>query len=176
MAEAAANGLLKTLESPGQATIILLAPNAEALLPTLVSRCQTIPFYRLNSEAMAQVLHQVGQAEILSQSEVMQLAQGSPGAAIAHWQQLQAMPADLLTQVAERPRSPQAALTLAREIEKNLEPEAQLWLIDYLQQRYWQRDQTATLALHQLEQARQHLSHFVQPRLVWEVTLLQMVA
>jgi len=42
MAEAAANALLKTLEEPGQATLI--APAAESLLPTLVSRCQRIPF------------------------------------------------------------------------------------------------------------------------------------
>ena len=38
MAEAAANALLKTLEEPGQATLILIAPGTEALLPTLVSR------------------------------------------------------------------------------------------------------------------------------------------
>jgi len=43
MAEAAANALLKTLEEPGQATLILIAPAAESLLPTLVSRRQRIP-------------------------------------------------------------------------------------------------------------------------------------
>ncbi|NEO25983.1 MAG: DNA polymerase III subunit delta', partial [Kamptonema sp. SIO4C4] len=47
MAEAAANALLKTLEEPGRATLILISPSADALLPTLVSRCQRIPFYRL---------------------------------------------------------------------------------------------------------------------------------
>ncbi|MGB6016004.1 MAG: DNA polymerase III subunit delta', partial [Nodosilinea sp.] len=56
MAEGAANGLLKTLEEPGQATIILLAPGPQSLLPTLVSRCQTIPFQRLNATDMATVL------------------------------------------------------------------------------------------------------------------------
>ncbi len=56
MPEAAANALLKTLEEPGPATIILLAPNVEMLLPTLVSRCQRIPFYRLALAAMTQVL------------------------------------------------------------------------------------------------------------------------
>ncbi|HZG40283.1 MAG TPA: DNA polymerase III subunit delta', partial [Nodosilinea sp.] len=53
MAEGAANGLLKTLEEPGQATIVLIAPGPQSLLPTLVSRCQTIPFQRLNATNMA---------------------------------------------------------------------------------------------------------------------------
>ncbi|MBD0363561.1 MAG: DNA polymerase III subunit delta', partial [Coleofasciculus sp. C3-bin4] len=56
MAEAAANGLLKTLEEPGRATLILIAPSTESLLPTLVSRCQRIPFYRLAQEDMETVL------------------------------------------------------------------------------------------------------------------------
>ncbi len=43
MAEPAANGLLKTLEEPGKATLILIAPSPEALLPTLVSRCSAFP-------------------------------------------------------------------------------------------------------------------------------------
>ncbi|HEY9906901.1 MAG TPA: DNA polymerase III subunit delta' [Thermosynechococcaceae cyanobacterium] len=178
MAEAAANALLKTLEEPGQATLILIAPGVESLLPTLVSRCQRIPFYRLSPEAMSQVLQQCGPPE-LQQPEILQLAQGSPGAAIAHWQQLQAMPPELLQQVTQRPRSVREALTLARQIDKNLEAETQLWLIGYLQQTYWQQLQIQPtvnpLPLRLLEQAREHLLHYVQPRLVWEVALMGMV-
>ena len=60
MGEGAANGLLKTLEEPGKAALILIAPTVEALLPTLISRCQKIQFSRLNPEAMTQVLQQAG--------------------------------------------------------------------------------------------------------------------
>jgi len=183
MPEGAANALLKTLEEPGQATLILIAPGVESLLPTLVSRCQRIPFYRLPTEAMTQVLEVLGQTEILNQPHVLQLAQGSPGAAIAHWQQLQDLPPDLLHLVNHPPRSFQEALSLARQIDKTVEPEAQRWLIDYLQQTYWQacsatkRPHPAQnlMPLHLLERARQHLLHNVQSRLVWEVTLLGMV-
>ena len=56
MAEAAANGLLKTLEEPGKATLILIAPSRETLLPTLISRCQHIAFYRLPQQQMIAVL------------------------------------------------------------------------------------------------------------------------
>ncbi len=181
MAEGAANGLLKTLEEPGQATLILIAPGIESLLPTLVSRCQRIPFYRLTAAGMAQVLQTLGQSEILQHPEVLQLAQGSPGAAIAHWQQLQSIPAELLQVVTQQPRTAREAMSLAREIDKALEPEAQRWLIDYLQQTYWQQQAMTTqdaidpTPISLLEKARQHLMRNVQPRLIWEVTLLKMV-
>ncbi|NMB47125.1 MAG: DNA polymerase III subunit delta' [Firmicutes bacterium] len=48
MTEAAANSLLKVLEEPsGQAVIMLLTTSSSVLLPTIVSRCQTIPMARI---------------------------------------------------------------------------------------------------------------------------------
>lgn len=173
MAESAANSLLKTLEEPGQATLILIAPSLDSLLPTLISRCQRIPFYRLSDAAVAQILTNLGYYEILQSPEVLALAQGSPGAAIAHWQQLQAIPPELLDSVSDPPVSARQALELARTIQQSLSPEAQLWLTEYLQQTYWQKGLTHPLQL--LEEARRHLLSYVQPRLVWEVTLMGMV-
>lgn len=177
MAEAAANALLKTLEEPGQATLILIAPTTESLLPTLVSRCQRIPFYRLNSATMAQVLRQTGDEEILHAPLVLAIAQGSPGEAIAASQQFQAIPSDLLQAVLEPPKSPSDALKLARQIDKTLDIEAQLWLVDYLQHGYWQQFLRGAIQqepLQQLEKARRYLISYAQPRLVWEVTLLEL--
>ncbi|MEX0268498.1 DNA polymerase III subunit delta' [Leptolyngbyaceae cyanobacterium UHCC 1019] len=184
MAEAPANALLKTLEEPGQATLILIAPGTESLLPTLISRCQKIPFFRLASEDMLQILQTTNQAEILQQPEILQLAQGSPGAAIAHWQKLQELPADLLIALHQPIPSHRDALSLARQIAQTLETEAQLWLIDYLQQIWWQQitngmqgtTQSALSPLQHLEKARTYLRRNVQPRLVWEVTLMARVS
>jgi DNA polymerase III subunit delta' len=173
MAEPAANGLLKTLEEPGRATLILIAPSPESLLPTLVSRCQKIPFQRLDSVAIAQVLTQTGNAEILQHPEVMALAQGSPGAAIAQWQQRQAIPAELLAAVTRPPTSLRQALDLARQVAQALDTESQLWLVDYLQYHYWETLRRPSY-LDQLEKARRYLLQYVQPRLVWEVTFLGM--
>ncbi|MDX2228418.1 MAG: DNA polymerase III subunit delta' [Leptolyngbyaceae cyanobacterium bins.349] len=183
MAEAAANALLKTLEEPGQATLILIAQGTETLLPTLVSRCQRIPFFRLSGEAMNEVLQHAGYAEILEQPQILQLAQGSPGAAISHWQKLQEIPAELLAQVSQPARSQREALSLARQIQQALELEAQLWLIDFLQHQYWQQLTSSTCVspasaltlLQPLEQAREYLLQNVNPRLVWEVTLMKLV-
>jgi DNA polymerase III subunit delta' len=173
MAEPAANALLKTLEEPGQATLILLAPNIESLLPTLVSRCQRIPFYRLGELEMQRILQNSGHGEILPQSQVLALAQGSPGAAIEHWEKLQTIPAELVQSLVTMPTTLREAMTIAKQVAKTLDSEAQIWLLDYLQQVYWQSGQVSTAVLQQLEQAKQYLQAYVQPQLVWEVTLMQ---
>jgi DNA polymerase-3 subunit delta' len=99
MAESAANALLKTLEEPGKATLILIVPSPESVLPTLVSRCQKVPFYRLDTAAMTQVLTQTGNAEILQHPEVINIAAGSPGNAFLSYQQLQNIPCEFIAQV-----------------------------------------------------------------------------
>ncbi|MBD2089602.1 DNA polymerase III subunit delta' [Microcoleus sp. FACHB-1515] len=170
MAEPAANGLLKTLEEPGRATMILIAPSVESLLPTLVSRCQVIPFIRLSQAAIAQILQRNGQTELFQLSDVMTLAQGSVSSAIEAHQQLERIPAELQKELLQPPRSPRQALELARQVAQ-LDLETQLWLIDYLQQRYWQLGRPKLLQV--LETTRRSLQAFAQARLVWEVTFLQ---
>ncbi|MBR8836221.1 MAG: DNA polymerase III subunit delta' [Stigonema ocellatum SAG 48.90 = DSM 106950] len=173
MAEAAANALLKTLEEPGKATLILIAPSSESLLPTLVSRCQRVPFYRLDAAAMTQVLTQTGHGEILQHPVVLNQASGSPGEAIASYQQMQAIPSELLKAVTKVPSSYRNALELAKQIDRAIDTEAQLWLVDYLQQFYWQQLHQASI-INNLEQARKSLLCYAQPRLVWECTFLSM--
>ena len=173
MAEAAANALLKTLEEPGQATLILIAPSPDSVLPTLVSRCQRIPFYRLDAPSLAQVLTQTGHQEILYNQALLNIAAGSPGSAIASYQQLKTISPELLQDLAKAPLSYRHALELAKKIDKDLETEAQLWLVDYLQQSYWQQWYKLGI-VQQLEQARKSLLCYAQPRLVWECTLLSL--
>ncbi len=55
----AANTLLKTLEEPPSATIIILiSSNPYQLLPTIVSRCQGVKFHLLSTDAVRQILQQ----------------------------------------------------------------------------------------------------------------------
>lgn len=172
MSEAAANALLKTLEEPGRATLILIATGVEALLPTLVSRCQRIPFSGLTTAQIVQVLKQTGHQEVLSSPQVLAMAQGSPGAAIKSWQQLQTIPPELLQAATQLPQSPRQALELARQIDTTLDPETQFWLLDYLQHCYWQQRHPSLL--QPLEEAHRQLLSYAQPRLVWEVALLKL--
>ncbi|WP_017654205.1 DNA polymerase III subunit delta' [Fortiea contorta] len=175
MAEPAANALLKTLEEPGQATLILIAPSLESILPTLVSRTHRIPFYRLDEPSLTQVLTQTGHREILQHPVVLSIAAGSPGSAIACYEQLIAIPEQLLSDVTKPPSSHRQALELAKRIAQELDNEQQLWLVDYLQHTYWQKWHQSG-AIQQLEQARKALLCYAQPRLVWECTLLGQLA
>jgi DNA polymerase III subunit delta' len=174
MAESAANALLKTLEEPGKATLILMAPSVDAILPTIVSRCQRIPFHRLDASAMAEVLTKTGHQEILQHQAVMSIAAGSPGEAIASYEQMQTINSDLLKSVTKAPVNYRDCLELAKQIEKELETEAQLWLVDYLQQSYWQQRHHPNI-IKLLEQTRKNLLCYANPRLVWECTFIKML-
>ena len=174
MAEAPANALLKTLEEPGNATLILIAPDTDSLLTTLVSRCQKIQFYRLSTDNLTQVLQQNNYDEILNYPELIAIAQGSPGEAIAAWTQLQSISDELLQQLRRSPQTPLEALNLAQTLTSQLDSSTQLWLVDYLQYYYWQQNQQINL-MDCWEKTRQYLLSYVQPRLVWECALLNLV-
>jgi DNA polymerase III subunit delta' len=173
MGESAANGLLKTLEEPGRGILILLAPSKEVLLPTIVSRCQLVSLHRLSTRDLQTVLHNVGQSEILAHPDILQMAQGSPGKAIECWDRLSHLP-DGLAQLWETPfPTPKHCLEAAQRIDKGLDVDTQLWLLDYFQYRYWALGRNPAV-LKVLEKAKTQLLAYAQPRLVWEVTLLSL--
>lgn len=83
MTEQAANAILKTLEEPpGRSVLILLTTTPSALLPTIVSRCQTVTFSSLPDEALQTYLVQRG----LDQNDarlVVSFSRGSLGRALS---------------------------------------------------------------------------------------------
>jgi DNA polymerase-3 subunit delta' len=97
----AANALLKTLEEPPPNNIIILsADSTSRVLKTIISRCQTIPFYALTPSETATVLRTAD--ESLDQKTALllaRLAEGSPGRAqlllqrnlVSFWGELQEM-------------------------------------------------------------------------------------
>lgn len=172
MTEAAANGLLKTLEEPGQATLILLASSTDNLILTLVSRCQKIPFYRLSSENLIEVLKKQVNKDFFFDSEIIALAQGSPGEAIVASQKLRNIPRELYKKIKKIPTNQIEVLELAKIIAQELDDQTQLWLIKYLQYYYWTRLQNSKL-LEILEKSHFYLLSYVQPRLIWECLLLE---
>lgn len=80
----AANSLLKTLEEPPENNLLILTAGASReVLPTIISRCQTIPFYGLSLDQTRTILSkfrpdlETNDANLLSR-----LAEGSPGQAL----------------------------------------------------------------------------------------------
>ncbi len=130
----AANALLKTLEeAPPHALLLLTASAPEALLPTIVSRCEVLRLHPVPREAIYQALLQRGadeaQATLLSN-----LAAGRPGRAFSLLQNPQALDfrrqaIGLLLQLlpATHPERFRAAARLARERE-TLRQHLLLWV------------------------------------------------
>jgi DNA polymerase-3 subunit delta' len=78
MNEEAADALLKDLEEPPPyATIVLVAGELGPLPPTILSRCQLVPFRRLSERAVREWI--VAQAPALGDDEVKVLARASAG-------------------------------------------------------------------------------------------------
>ncbi len=183
MAEGAANALLKTLEEPGDGLLLLIAAAPERLLGTIRSRCQQIPFARLAPELVAQVLaglpahdpaeQATSQASRPDPPELAELAAGSPGALLHHRRQWQQLPEGLAERLLQLSSDPLSALELARDLTEALDGEQQLWLIDWWQIALWRR-QADPVPLKRLERLRLQLRSFVQPRLAWEVALLEL--
>lgn len=82
MRREASNSLLKTLEEPDPADLfILTADPAGTILPTILSRCQIIPFGPLDYEDMAQLLMQEDDMEESLALSLAAAAEGSLGRA-----------------------------------------------------------------------------------------------
>lgn len=77
----AANALLKTLEEPTADTrFVLLTKSPRFVLPTIRSRCQTVPFVPIQVEAVEDILLQKG-AESLAARVAARVSDGSVGRA-----------------------------------------------------------------------------------------------
>lgn len=172
MAEAAANALLKTLEEPGHGLLILLTAAPERLLSTIRSRCQLIRFVRLDRPSVAEVLRRLDAVE-QDPPELLAMAAGSPGAVLEHRNRWAALPTELMPRLRHLPNEPMQALDLARDVCEALDGEQQLWLINWWQQALWTSSGDVE-SLKRLETLRRHLLSFVQPRLAWEVALLDL--
>lgn len=102
---AAQNALLKTLEEPPSGSmLILVSNNADALLPTVRSRCQRIAIRPLPEKAVEEVLSQRLAIPAPLAGELAALAEGSPGRALALQEILDdPRTADLLSELATHP-------------------------------------------------------------------------
>ncbi|MDX2272681.1 MAG: DNA polymerase III subunit delta' [Cyanobacteriota bacterium] len=167
LAEAAANALLKTLEEPAHAILILLTSQVADLLPTILSRCQIIRFQHLSLQDLQRVLDSHHQS--LPSPLLLSLAAGSPGQALAAIDIWQSIPDEIKGSLTHWPTSLRESMTLGRMIAKSLDVPSQLWLADYWQHYWWQQGSPERVRI--LEQIRQQLLSFVQPQLVWEVNL-----
>ena len=177
--ESASNALLKILEEPRHGIFILTTERAENLLSTINSRCQSINFRRLKNSYLSEILTKnciAGKEYLdcgLKQKELLALSNGSPGAILKNIDIWHEIPKNIWDKVKRIPNnSPIDALSSAKDITETLDTQQQIWLISWLQQYMWIKDKNLK-ALKILEKLKVHIKSFVNPRLAWEVALIQ---
>ena len=110
-----ANALLKTLEEPPAHTVfILLGTSTDVMLPTIVSRCQCVPFRMLSTEeSTTAVAHATGLAPARCRMAVA--VAGSPSRAIEFLKSAERQEArrQMLRAVDSLPRADEADILLA---------------------------------------------------------------
>lgn len=121
MNAAAANLFLKTLEEPPPATtFVLTSARPSALLPTIVSRCQTLTLHPLHPEELRLALaERWPQVEAARREQVLALSEGAYGRALVLMErpELLALRGELLDMLAGLPeREPWEALRLGEEM------------------------------------------------------------
>lgn len=83
LTEQAGNALLKILEEPPPGTVFLLVSSSlNALLPTIVSRCQLVPFAPLPQEQVARIVAEVKGVDPAAASLLAALSRGRVGQAL----------------------------------------------------------------------------------------------
>jgi len=176
--ESASNALLKTLEDTNTGLFILITQRPEKLLSTIRSRCQIVPFIRLSDNNVNQIIQKLeivhDKDEIPNKKikELINFSHGSPGRYLINLQFWLGISSSLRQKLEFKLDNKIELLKLAKEITDELNIEQQLWLIDFEQNTSWEKEADTNL-VEKLEDLRKQLLSYVQPRLAWEVTLLE---
>ena len=176
--ESASNALLKTLEDTNTGLFILITQRPEKLLSTIRSRCQVVPFIRLNDNYVNKIIQKLEVAEEIDEitnekiKELIDFSHGSPGRYLINLQFWLGISSSLRQKLDIKFDNQIELLKLAKEITDELNIEQQLWLVDFEQNRVWIKKNNSNI-VKKLEDLRKQLLNYVQPRLAWEVTLLE---
>ncbi len=177
--ESASNALLKTLEETNTGLFILITQRPDKLLSTIRSRCQIVPFIRLNDNQVnkiidkSEVVKELDDIPLGKIKELINFSDGSPGRYLANLQSWLSISSTLRQKLEITLTKQIDLLKLAKEITDELNIEQQLWLIDFKQHTCWVKEKNSH-KVEYLEELRKQLLKFVQPRLAWEVTLLEL--
>ncbi len=176
--EAASNALLKTLEETNTGLFILITERPEKLLSTIRSRCQIVPFIRLHNNQVNKIIEKLEIVQEIDDipretiEELIDFSYGSPGKYIINLENWLSISSTLRHKLEIQSTNQIELLQLSKEITDELNIEQQLWLIDFQQNRVWMKEKKLNI-VRKLEELRKQLLKYVQPRLAWEITLLE---
>ena len=176
--EAASNCLLKTLEEPSNGIFILLTSKLNLLLDTIISRCQIVRFRSFSGKQINSIIKDhlnsskcnvIGKLNI---EDLINSANGSPEHTlnnIAIWNEL---PEVIIDKLDFPLKNSLEILEVCKLISEKLELDQQICLVNLIQIIWWRNTKNINL-VKKLENLKIHLRKNIQPRLVWEITLLK---
>ncbi len=176
--ESASNALLKTLEETNTGLFILITQRPEKLLSTIRSRCQIVPFIRLNDHVVKTIINKLENVKEIDDiptdkiRELIDFSNGSPGQYLINLENWLSISSPLRQKLEIQLTSQIELLQLAKEITNEMNIEQQLWFIDFQQNKSWIKERNSN-KVKKLEELRKQILKYVQPRLAWEVTLLE---
>ena len=176
--EAASNCLLKTLEEPTNGLFILLTSRLNLLLDTIISRCQLIRFKSFSQKQLSIFIKNNLSSSISNIDEELNLkdlipsANGSPGKLLNDIKIWNELPIEIKNNLNFPLNDTAEILKISKLISEELDIDQQIFLINYLQKKCWEKTKNQSL-VKKLENLKEHLKNFIQPRLAWEVILLK---
>ena len=176
--ESASNCLLKTLEEPTNGLFILLTSRLNLILDTIISRCQLIRFKSFSYKQIEIFIRNKPESSIFNIDEELSLkdfintANGSPGKIINDIKIWNELPIEIKANLGSPLSDNLEILKIAKIISEELEIYQQIFLINYVQNKWWRKTKSKNIA-KRLEDLKSYLKSFIQPRLAWEVTLLK---
>ena len=176
--EAASNCLLKILEEPSNGIFILITPKLNLLLETIISRCQLVRFKSFSSKELEIFLEKnldpsmFGFYKSLNIQDLINSANGSPKKVLKNIEILSELSNEITEKFVSPPTNNIEIFEISKLISEQLEIYQQIFFINYTQTLWWRKTGNRNL-IKKLEDLKVHLKNFVQPRLAWEVTLLE---
>ncbi len=178
--EAASNCLLKTLEEPSNGILILLTSNLHLLLDTIISRCQIVRFRSFSSKQIKSIFKEyldTSQLKFntkLKFEDLINSANGSPNQLLKNIEIWNDFSDEIISKLDSPIKNSLEILEISKLISDKLDIYQQIFLVNLIQTIWWKNTKNIGL-VKKLENLKYLLRKNIQPRLVWEITLLKIL-
>ena len=176
--EASSNCLLKTLEEPSNGLFILITSKLNLIIDTIISRCQKIKFSSYSYKKLKKKLieseyfDELNNKKYLNLENIIFISNGSPGKLYKNIIKLMNIPESIVLDLKNPIYEFEKVFTIAKKINEDIDLENQEYLINYVQYCWWKTTLNREIALS-LEKIKSNLKNKLNPRLSWEVGLLE---
>ena len=176
--ESSSNSLLKTLEEPSNGIFILITTKINLILDTIISRCQKIKFSSSSFKdleqkvAQSEYFEELNNKKYLNLDNIIFISNGSPGKLYSNITNLINISEDIILDLKEPIYDYKKIFYIAKKINEELGLAEQECLLDYVQYCWWKKTFNRSTALA-LEGIKSNLRDGINPRLSWEVGLLE---